>query len=291
MLCIRLLLICLSSDESRFASLPFRAFTGLDFDATLGFPGEGPYVAVGLCLGLSFLRGPQRFLSPFWTLGRIQGFVLFLSSFQPAAAMENARARKTVEERRQARAGSGLERGRPALQSTKDRREKLRELFASWLLRRGRTWDGLVELAKRDIEQVNEVFIWYGQWLFEEGRPYYHYAETLNAFSVQCPSIRRQLQASWDLAFSWQRLEPPTHHTALPWQVLLAILTVAFLWGWDDVAGVIALCWGGLARVGEVMAARRRDLVLPEDVGRECGWGIRQVFMSILEPKTRFSSF
>ena len=66
------------------------------------------------------------------------------------------------------------------------------------------------------------------------------------------------------------------------------MLTVALLWGWDDVAGILALCWGGLARVGEAMAAKRRDLVLPQDVGKECTWGTKQIFMAILEPKTRF---
>ena len=156
------------------------------------------------------------------------------------------------------------------------------------LLRCSRTWEGLLELARRDVDQVNEVFIWYGQWLFEEGRPYYHYSKTLNTFSSYCPSIRRQLQPAWDLAFAWQRQEPPKHHTALPWQLLLAMLTVALLWGWDDVAGILALCWGGLARVGEAMAAKRRDLVLPQDVGKECTWGTKQIFMAILEPKTRF---
>ena len=31
--------------------------------------------------------------------------------------------------------------------------------------------------------------------------------------------LRRCLQQVWDLAFAWQREEPPTHHAALPWQV------------------------------------------------------------------------
>ena len=279
----------LDSSENRFACLPFRAFTGLDFDATLGYPGEGPPAAVWSALGLSLLLG----FSPLLTLGsfgRLQGFGVFLAGLPVAGAMEAARGRRSAEERKEARAGTFLEKGRPALPATKGRRDKLQELFSSWLIRRGRTWAGLLEISRRDPEQVNEVFIWYGQWLFEEGRPYYHYAETLNAFTVECPGMRRQLQAAWDLAFAWQRHEPPTHHTALPWQLLLAILNIGFLWGWDDVAGILALCWGGLARVGEALAARRKDLVLPQDVGRECGWGTRQVFMSILEPKTRFKA-
>ena len=102
--------------------------------------------------------------------------------------METARARKAQEQRREARAGTFLEKGRPTLATTRDRREKLQGLFEAWLRARGRTWNGLLALAKHDVEQLNEVLIWYGQWLYEEGRPYYHLSETINAFSL--PALR-----------------------------------------------------------------------------------------------------
>ena len=86
--------------------------------------------------------------------------------------------------------------------------------------------------------------------------------ETINMAAMVFPSLRRQLQPSWDLAFSWMREEPPTHPLAPPWQILCAMLTVSITWGGVKVAAILALCWGGLARVGEVLAARR-DLVLP----------------------------
>ncbi|CAE7042204.1 unnamed protein product [Symbiodinium sp. CCMP2592] len=76
----------------------------------------------------------------------------------------------------------------------------------------------------------------------------------------------------------------------MPWQVLLALMAVCYVWGWDDVAGSLALCWGGLARVGEVLAAKRRNLVVPADVGLEALPGPKQVFLSVLEPKTRFKA-
>ena len=97
------------------------------------------------------------------------------------------------------------------------------------------------------------------------------------------PRLRRLLQQSWDVAFQWQRLEPHVHHQAMPWQVLLAILAAALCWGWLDVAGILALAWGGLARIGEVFAAVRRDLVLPVDIGEDSGF----ILLSVKEPKTR----
>ena len=36
-------------------------------------------------------------------------------------------------------------------------------------------------------------------------------------------------------------------------------------WGWLDVAGSLALLWGGIHRPGELLASRRSDLFLPGD--------------------------
>ena len=99
-------------------------------------------------------------------------------------------------------------------------------------------------------------------------------ASTIPVSCLHCPH----------LAFSWIREEPPTHLTALPWQILAAILTISLTWGWIRVAGAVALCWGGLARVGEVTSAERKDLVLPEYVGEH---GL-VVYLFVTEPKTRF---
>lgn len=49
-------------------------------------------------------------------------------------------------------------------------------------------------------------------------------------------------------------------------------------------AGVIALSWGSLTRIGEVLSAARRDLILPSDVGYTIDHGLLQ----IAEPKTRY---
>ena len=74
------------------------------------------------------------------------------------------------------------------------------------------------------------------------------------------------MQPAWDLAYAWLRCEPPSHHLALPWQVLLSLFTTALVWGWPLVAGIIALSWGGLTSMGEALSAFRSQLVLPMDV-------------------------
>eukprot|EP00435_Cladocopium_sp_Y103_P062657 s123_g24.t1 len=120
----------------------------------------------------------------------------------------------------------------------------------------------------------------------EHGRPYNHYAETINAVSSRKPVIRRQLQEAWNLAFAWVRDEPSVHHLAMPWQILLAAISVCLTWGWLDMAGLMALTWGALLRVGEVVQATRKDLLLPCDTN----YTNRFALLSLREPKTRFTA-
>ena len=164
------------------------------------------------------------------------------------------------------------------------RRDKLKDAFQGWLLSLDVSLEWFLVRSKADPDFANEVLISYGQYLFREGKSYSAYSETLNMFTSLCPSLRRLLQPSWDLAFAWQREEPPVHHTAMPWQVIIALLAISLTYGWVDVAGAMALCWGGLARVGEVLEARRADLVLPNDTGGDVAYAL----LSVHEPKTRF---
>ena len=70
----------------------------------------------------------------------------------------------------------------------------------------------------------------------------------------------------------------------MPWQVLLAIISVAWVWGWHELAGVVALSWGGLTRIGEVLEATRAELIMPRDFGSSFNY----MLLQIKEPKTRF---
>ena len=136
------------------------------------------------------------------------------------------------------------------------------------------------------VEEINAILSAYGKALYAAGRPYGHFAETINSVVSQRPVLRRNLQQAWDYAFAWVRAEPPTHHLACPWQVLLAILSTALLWGWTRVAGVCALCFGGILRMGEVLNAYRYDLLLPLDTYDTNNFAL----LAISEPKTRFSA-
>eukprot|EP00435_Cladocopium_sp_Y103_P062393 s584_g24.t1 len=175
--------------------------------------------------------------------------------------------------------------GRPVLGQTQANRDKLLDQFSLWLQTQGFAFDSLVLDSTPDVETINLLLERYGRALYEAGRPYNHYAELINGVAAKKPLLRRQLQAAWDLAYAWLRLEPPIHHVALPWQALLSILTISLSWGWLRVAGVIALSWGGITRIGEVLGALRKNLVLPSDLGGSISFAL----LEIAEPKTRFS--
>ena len=185
-------------------------------------------------------------------------------------------------ERSEARAGSELPTGRPVLPRTRTNRAVLLQAFEVWLKERGSSV-ALLEKPPPDGATIGRHLANYGRELFEAGRPYWHFSETVNALAARIPSVRRQLQEPWDLAFSWLALEPYTHHVPMPLVLLLATLSTCLLWGWVKEAGIFALAWGGLLRIGEAVQARRADLILPQDV-----LGLQSfILLRIQEPKTR----
>ena len=134
-----------------------------------------------------------------------------------------------------------------------------------------------------DAEEVCRLLILFGKEMFYSGKSYAKFSETINSISAARPILRRQLAGAWDLCFAWLADEPHAHHPALPAPILLSLLSGALMWGWPRVAGVISLTWAGVCRIGEVLLAKRGDLVLPSDASP----GTRFLLLKIKDPKTR----
>jgi hypothetical protein len=166
---------------------------------------------------------------------------------------------------------------------TQKLRERYWALFENWLTVEGIDFTALLADSYHQLEEINAVLVAYGRKLYSSGKPYNVFAETLNCLSSRRPSLRRHLQGAWDLAFTWTRAEPVCHHTAMPWQILLAMISLSLSYGWVNVAGALALSWGSLLRAGELLAAKRRDLLLPRDVE----FSTSTVLLAIKEPKPR----
>lgn len=305
---------CWRFGEYAFKHYPFRKavaarpchFRVEGFDSTLGFPGEGPFWNLPLGFpGLDF-AGFCRWISLFsvwragwcvllccggclWCVRRRFWIFVGLSLFVPVGSCVShgpVLAPRNPGDKRRAglRSSVVLPEGRPVLGKTQVQRDRLLDEFDRWLREDGLSLESLIGTAEIDIELLNLQLERYGRSLFLSGRPYNHYAETINGVGSRRPRVRRLLQQAWDLAYAWVRQEPPCHHLALPWQALLSLVATAFYWGWIKEAGIIALSWGGLTRIGEALGAFRWQLVLPRDIEYTADYALLQ----INEPKTRY---
>lgn len=269
-------------------------FCQMDFDATLGYPGEGPSSSAFPCAtwvqkSRSVPSVPGLLLcfarvlgGPFWSLG------LLAVCLCPGRCHGVLDARNSGDRLRMQMRGMRppILPGRPVLDQTAANRRQYFDVFLRWCVGEGIDFEALLAQSHIHIEEINQILSRFGRDLYDCGRPYNHYAETLNSVSSRKPVLRRQLQQAWDLAYSWVREEPSQHRQAMPWQVLLSLITVSLTWGWTHVAGMLALSWGALLRPGEFLAARRSDLLLPSDTKFSC----RFCLLSINEPKTRYSA-
>ena len=82
-----------------------------------------------------------------------------------------------------------------------------------------------------NLDVINQHLTDYGRFLFKEGKPYFHFSETINSISAKRPVLRRSLQQAWDLVFLWGSFEPTVHHVSMPFQILLSVLSIMLIWG------------------------------------------------------------
>ena len=213
----------------------------------------------------------------------VRAMVLFCCLI-PAGAMPIGACTAAEHARVLARAGNNLVSSRAVRPQTRDKRLIYLERFRRWLLEEKSTSLRLMlEQKPPDPEKVNDLLIEYGKQLYYGGKAYGIYAETVNAIAAERPLIRRQLTAAWDLAFCWLADEPTSHHPAMPLSIMTAMVTTALTWGWPYEAAVLMLSWAGVMRIGEVLCALRRDLVLPSDAAP----GTSFALVIIRAPKTR----
>ena len=270
----------------------------MDFDSTLGFPGEGPPSHGSFWLMIFFAIG---FRSSWTSLDFFCGLLLFRRSaagcfcwvlccascpvptamampVSPGTPAEIARAASRRER-------GPLPEGRPVLPRTGSQREKFLAIFLEWSENQGFDFVDMLSNHYTCIDEINILLTRYGRTLYQNGKSYNMYAETLNAITSWRPAIRRMLQGAWDLGYTWMREEPGNHHIAMPHQICLGMITTCFMWGWTHLAGIIALGFGALLRPGELLNLVRSDLLLP----RDAGFGVNFGLIAIREAKTRFT--
>ena len=227
----------------------FRRRYSMDFDSTLGFPGEGPSTCYGLCRFfltlwicllklISSLRLPFSSPASFNSRDPVPGRLMISSSrwlksavlffgfvFAPGvSAMDlGPRSAGGVHRLGTRRDFGDLPGGRVLLGVTASQRQRHLDTLTRWAEAQEVDVVFMIQNYQSCLEELNIFLCSFGRALYSAGRPYNHFVECLNAITSWQPNLRRQLQRCWDLAFNWVRQEPSVHHVAAPYQVLLAM--------------------------------------------------------------------
>ena len=217
------------------------------WDATLGFPGEGPEADVVVADASSPENDPYYIEPEFGAYGVPRR----------ARGDNNFRARRARD----------LPSGRPIGSRTRSSRAALVQDFERWIVRvRARPLQVVLRDAAANPTELNQMLVSYIRHMWRSGAPMYKTSETLNAIAAMSGGLRRVMFPAWDLVRQWLDQEPGSHHTAMPRSVLCAFISVALLRGWVKVAVLLASGRCGIMRPSEFLLAQRRHLVLPRDV-------------------------
>ena len=121
---------------------------------------------------------------------------------------------------------------------------------------------------------------------FASGLPLHYYRQLVAHVQTEVPSTRPYITGAWALVTRWEIAEPVQHRTPIPEAVVKAMAALAILWGWKRFAATLLLSFHGIARVGELLKAKRCDLLFltPEDLLWE---DADVLYLRIRVPKTR----
>ncbi len=123
----------------------------------------------------------------------------------------------------------------------------------------------------------------YGHAVFESNSPLYYYRQLLAHAQKRFPSLRIYMPIAWETVTKWELLEPVQHRPPLPEPILKAAAVLGLSWKWERWTSVLVFAFYSASRIGEVLRARRRDVLTPADLMTDQ----RVVYLRIAEPKTK----
>eukprot|EP00438_Fugacium_kawagutii_P028398 Skav205711 [mRNA] locus=scaffold608:39645:43142:- [translate_table: standard] len=167
--------------------------------------------------------------------------------------------------------------------STAKRQDKLLGELQTWLADR-LSASTIPQLYLCPELAVNVVRT-YALHLFSSGRKLYELRYTLIALQHEFPHWKPYMAPLWALVSKWEMLQPLQHRMPLPELLFKALFVLGALKRWTRWVGVLLLGYEGIARIGEVLAATRADLLLPSDL---CETDAPFVFVRVRSPKTRY---
>ena len=125
----------------------------------------------------------------------------------------------------------------------------------------------------------------YGDLQFQKGGSLSYYRHLILESIRRVPSSKQYASIAWDFASRWHKAEPTVHRVPIPLPLLKGLVSLSWLLGWKRWAGVTALAFFGLGRLGEVIRCQRRHLLLPRD---SLNLESHDVFLVLNTSKTSF---
>eukprot|EP00439_Symbiodinium_sp_Y106_P018012 s7219_g2.t1 len=117
----------------------------------------------------------------------------------------------------------------------------------------------------------------YGNACYARGKTLSSFRHTIVAAQRRVLGVKPFLSTAWEMVSRWEAVEPPVHRCPIP-EALLATRWNMRRWG-----ATTLLAFYGLARIGEVLKCRRRDLLLPQDLLDD---ELHVVYLNFRESKT-----
>ena len=153
--------------------------------------------------------------------------------------------------------------------------------FGHWLVGEG------MEASLSTMVQAPLLLVFllraYGLRLYKAGAPLYTYIYVLTAIQRFEPLIKHVMAVAWQVAWDWRQLEPTCHRMPMPMAIFKAMISLALQLNWTRFAGVTIIAFRGPGRIGEVLQALRKALVLPVDNLNE---HTDRTFLNVIKPKT-----
>eukprot|EP00438_Fugacium_kawagutii_P001726 Skav204117 [mRNA] locus=scaffold5190:190961:192067:- [translate_table: standard] len=127
------------------------------------------------------------------------------------------------------------------------------------------------------------LLVAFGYELFDAGESLHLYRQMLAYVQREFVLLKPYMSTAWATVSKWEKVEPLTHCVPMPEPLLHAMTTLCISWGWRHFAAAIIFSFYSVSRIGEVIRARRRDVLTPRDLLDESD----KVYLKILNPKTR----
>ena len=106
----------------------------------------------------------------------------------------------------------------------------------------------------------------YGDREYQAGGALLYYRHLVLVAQRKVPQLKAMVHICWELASRGELSEPTEHRTPMPLPLLEAMVMLAWHMKWYRWSAIAVACFFGVSRVGEVLAATRRDLLLPDDL-------------------------